>query len=75
MLLACRAIYLKQGVLDWESEPVLRHRILTWFPASGAVSASSVGAKNMASSSGCAIKRQMRLLRRWDAEERVTWAV
>ncbi|KAK7408558.1 hypothetical protein QQX98_009263 [Neonectria punicea] len=34
------------------------------FPVSGRVSASRVGAKNMASSSGCAVRRQMRLLRR-----------
>lgn len=36
---------------------------MTWLPVSGRVSASTVGAKNMASSSGCAISRQMRLLR------------
>ena len=40
---------------------MLKHRILRWFPRSGFVSASTVGAKNMASSSGCAIKRQIRL--------------
>lgn len=42
--------------------PVLKQRILRWFPSSGRVSASTVGAKNMASSSGWAIKRQIRLL-------------
>lgn len=41
--------------------PVLRHRILTWLPVSGRVNANTVGAKNMASSSGCAINKQMRL--------------
>jgi hypothetical protein len=35
---------------------------LTWFPNSGFVSANSVGAKNIASSSGCAISRHIRLL-------------
>lgn len=48
----------------WIYAPLLRHNILTEFPVSGRVSASRVGAKNMASSSGCAIRRQMRLLRR-----------
>lgn len=43
--------------------PVLKQRIFRWFPSSGLVSANTVGEKNMASSSGCAIKRQMRLLR------------
>lgn len=43
--------------------PVLKQRIFRWFPSSGLVRASTVGEKNMASSSGCAINRQMRLLR------------
>jgi hypothetical protein len=43
--------------------PLLKHRILTWLPFSGRVNASSVGAKNMASSSGCAMSSKMRLLR------------
>jgi len=56
--------------------PVLRHSILTWLPIAGSVSASSVGAKNMASSSGCAISRQMRLLRSfWKVGVREIWAV
>lgn len=42
--------------------PVLKQRIFRWFPSSGWVRASTVGAKNMASSSGWAINRQMRLL-------------
>jgi hypothetical protein len=41
---------------------VLKQRILTWFPNSGLVNASSVGAKNMASSSGWAMRRHIRLL-------------
>lgn len=41
--------------------PVLKHRIFRWFPSSGLVRATTVGAKNMASSSGCAIRRQIRL--------------
>lgn len=43
--------------------PLLRHSIFTWFPCSGRVRTSSVGAKNMASSSGCAMSSRMRLLR------------
>lgn len=42
--------------------PVLKQRILRWLPSSGLVSDSTAGAKNMASSSGCAINRQIRLL-------------
>jgi hypothetical protein len=42
--------------------PLLKHNILTWFPSSGFVSASRVGAKNIASSSGCAMSRHIRLL-------------
>lgn len=41
--------------------PVLRQRILRWFPSSGLVRASTVGAKNIASSSGCAMSRHIRL--------------
>ena len=41
--------------------PLLRHKILTWFPRLGSVSANNVGAKNIASSSGCAISRQILL--------------
>jgi hypothetical protein len=41
--------------------PLLKHKILTWFPSAGSVNANSVGAKNMASSSGCAISRQILL--------------
>ena len=48
--------------------PVVKHRIFRWFPSSGLVSAKTVGAKNMASSSGCAISRQMRLLQRLGRE-------
>ncbi len=33
-----------------------------WFPSSGFVRASRVGEKNMASSSGCAINKHIRLL-------------
>lgn len=44
--------------------PVLKHSIFTWFPSSGFVSANTVGAKNIASSSGCAITRHIRLLYR-----------
>lgn len=44
--------------------PVLRHSILTWFPLPGRVRASTVGAKNMASSSGWAMSRHILLLRR-----------
>lgn len=71
---------LENATLSTENIPLLKHRILTWFPSSGLVSASSVGAKNMASSSGCAISRQIRLLYRGgnelangdaDVEERV----
>lgn len=40
--------------------PALKHKILTWLPVSGRASASTVGAKNMASSSGCAISRHTR---------------
>jgi hypothetical protein len=43
------------------SIPVLKHKILMWFPSSGFVSASNVGAKNIASSSGCAMRRHIRL--------------
>lgn len=58
------------------SIPVLKHSILTWFPIAGSASASSVGAKNMASSSGCAMSRQMRLLRIfWKVGVREIWAV
>lgn len=42
--------------------PLLRHKILRWFPSSGLVKASTVGAKNIASSSGWAINRHIRLL-------------
>lgn len=42
--------------------PVLKHRIFTWFPNAGFVSANSAGAKNIASSSGCAMSRHIRLL-------------
>ena len=62
-------------VLGLGDVPLLRERILTWFPASGSVRASSVGAKNMASSSGWAMRRQMRLLRSWGKEVRVMCAV
>jgi len=41
--------------------PLLKHKILTWFPRLGSVSANNVGAKNIASSSGCAISRQILL--------------
>lgn len=41
--------------------PVLKHRIFRWFPNSGLVRANTAGAKNMASSSGCAMSRQIRL--------------
>lgn len=50
--------------------PLLRHSILTWLPASSSVNARRVGAKNMASSSGWAMRRQMRLLRSWGKEVR-----
>ena len=46
--------------------PLLSDKIETRFPVSGRVSARTVGAKNIASSSGCAIRRQMRLPRRAD---------
>jgi len=55
--------------------PLLKHSILTWFPAFGAVSARIVGEKNMASSSGWAMRRQMRLPFRLGKELRVIWAV
>lgn len=45
---------------EW-SIPVLKHRIFRWFPSSGLVRANTAGAKNMASSSGCAMRRQIRL--------------
>lgn len=51
------------GIGGLNDAPVLKQRIFRWFPSSGLVSASTVGEKNMASSSGWAIKRQMRLLR------------
>ena len=63
--IACRTIKIS-GCL-WKHSgsvkalPLLRHSILTWFPRSGRVNASKVGAKNMASSSGCAISSSMRL--------------
>ena len=57
------------------NEPVLRHRILTWFPAAGSVSARSAGAKNMASSSGWAVRRQIRLFVGRGKRARVRWAV
>lgn len=44
--------------------PLLRQRILRWLPYSGLVRANTVGAKNMASSSGWAISRHIRLLYR-----------
>ncbi len=43
--------------------PLLKHRILIWFPKPSAVNAVSVGEKNMASSSGWAMSRHMRLFR------------
>jgi hypothetical protein len=51
--------------------PLLRHKILTWFPRLGSVNASTVGAKNMASSSGCAISRHIRLFLSFGKRERV----
>ncbi len=57
------------------NEPLLRQRILTWLPVSEAVRASNVGEKNIASSSGWAMSRQMRLLRRVGREVRMTCAV
>lgn len=44
--------------------PELRHKILKWLPVSGRARAKTVGAKNIASSSGCAIRRQIRLFSR-----------
>lgn len=41
--------------------PVLRQRIFRWLPSSGLVRARTVGAKNIASSSGWAIRRHIRL--------------
>ena len=55
--------------------PVLRHNILTWLPRPTSVSARSVGEKNIASSSGCAMRRQIRLLRNLGNETRVRYAV
>ena len=55
--------------------PLLKHRIFTWLPSCGSARASTVGAKNIASSSGWAIKRQMRLLRRRGKDARAMWAV
>lgn len=52
------------GVGRLRDVPLLKHRILRWFPNSGLVRARTVGAKNIASSSGCAIRRHIRLLYR-----------
>ena len=57
-LLAC----LELGDVVLCNIPLLRHKILRWLPSSGLVKASTVGAKNMASSSGWAIRRHIRLL-------------
>jgi hypothetical protein len=49
------------GIIAGVYRPLLKQRILTWLLLPGRVKASSVGAKNMASSSGCAISSSMRL--------------
>lgn len=55
--------------------PVLMHRIFKWFDRDGCVNACSVGEKNMDSSSGCAIRRMMRLLRRFEGTGGIALAV
>src|SRR6266536_1399532 len=59
----------------WCNIPLLKHKILTWFPNAGSVSARTVGAKNIASSSGCAISKQILLFLSFGKRERVTETV
>ena len=55
--------------------PLLKQRIFKWFPNFASVSASTAGAKNIASSSGWAMRRQMRFSRSWGNDARATCAV
>ena len=58
--IAC-AVSLVANTTKKQNLPLLRHKIFTWFPRLGSVNASNVGAKNIASSSGCAISRHILL--------------
>ena len=55
--------------------PLLKHSIFKWFPNFASVSTSTAGAKNITSSSGWAMRRQMRFSRSWGNDARATCAV